>query len=207
MSSLLKAAKRERFKKSDLTELRNEGKLPAVVYGYKVENTSIAINELELVKSIREVGRNGIIDLEIEGKKQKVVLSDYQSDFLKGEIIHADFLAIDMSSELNVDVTIHLTGDAAGTKEGGIVQLILHELSVTAKPIDIPEYIEVDVSKLEVGETIPVSEIREGHKKITINHEDNESIVTVLTPRIEQEPEETDEETQEPEHVGEEKEE
>lgn len=207
MSSLLKATKREGFKKSDLTDLRSAGKLPAVVYGYKVENTSISVDEIDLVKTIREVGRNGVIDLEIEGKKQKVVLSDYQSDFLKDEIIHADFLAINMSSELDVDVTVHLTGEAAGTNEGGVVQTTLHELSVTAKPSDIPEYIEVDISKLEIGDTISVGDIRDSYK-VTINHEDDEAIASVLAPRVEEEPEEdAGEDQEEPERVGEDQEE
>ncbi|MGD7046456.1 50S ribosomal protein L25/general stress protein Ctc [Jeotgalibacillus proteolyticus] len=196
MSSVLKATKRSGFKKSDITELRNAGKLPAVVYGYKVENTSVYVDEIDLVKTIREVGRNGIIDLDIEGNKQKVVLSDYQSDFLKDEIIHADFLAVNMSSELDVDVTVHLTGEAAGTNEGGVVQTTLHELSISAKPSDIPEYIEVDISKLEIGDAVSVGDIRSNYN-VTINHEDDEAIASVLAPRVEEEPEEASEEGEE----------
>ncbi|TDL30422.1 50S ribosomal protein L25/general stress protein Ctc [Jeotgalibacillus sp. S-D1] len=205
MSSVLKATKRDGFKKSDLTELRTAGKLPAVVYGYKVENTSISVDEIDLVKTIREVGRNGIIELEIEGKKQNVVLSDYQSDFLKDEIIHADFLAVNMSSELDVDVTVNLTGEAAGTKEGGVVQTTLHELSITAKPKDIPESIEVDISNLEIGDAISVGDIRDSYK-VTINHEDDEAIASVLAPRVEEEPEESDEETESEEQADEQQE-
>lgn len=203
MSSVLKATKRDGFKKSDLTELRSAGKLPAVVYGYKVENTSISVDEIDLVKTIREVGRNGIIELEIEGKKQNVVLSDYQSDFLKDEIIHADFLSVNMSSELDVDVSVTLTGEAAGTKEGGVVQTTLHELSVTAKPNDIPETIEVDVSSLEIGDAVSVGDIRDSYQ-VTINHEDDEAIASVLAPRVEEEPEASDEEAESEDQVDEE---
>lgn len=203
MSSVLKATKRDGFKKSDLTELRSAGKLPAVVYGYKVENTSISVDEIDLVKTIREVGRNGIIELEIEGKTQNVVLSDYQSDFLKDEIIHADFLSVNMSSELDVDVSVTLTGEAAGTKEGGVVQTTLHELSVTAKPNDIPETIEVDVSSLEIGDAVSVGDIRDSYQ-VTINHEDDEAIASVLAPRVEEEPEASDEEAESEDQVDEE---
>ncbi|AJD89386.1 50S ribosomal protein L25 [Jeotgalibacillus malaysiensis] len=193
MSSVLKATKREGFKNSDLTELRNAGKLPAVVYGYKVENTAISVDEIDLVKTIREVGRNGIIELDIEGNKQKVVLSDYQSDFLKDEIIHADFLAVNMSEELTVDVAVHLVGEAAGAKEGGVVQTVLHELSISAKPNDIPESFEVDVTDLEIGESFSVEDLRSKYD-VTINHEDDETIVSVLAPRTEEEIEELEEE-------------
>ncbi|PPA68532.1 50S ribosomal protein L25/general stress protein Ctc [Jeotgalibacillus proteolyticus] len=186
MSSLLKAKKRDGFKKSDLTELRGAGKLPAVVYGYKVDNTSIFVDEIDLIKVIREVGRNGIIELDIDGNKQKVVLSDYQSDFLKDEIIHADFLAVNMASELDVEVTVNLTGEAAGTKEGGVVQTTLHELSVSAKPDDIPESIEVDISGLEIGDSVSVGDVRSAYN-VTINHEDEETIASVLAPRVEEE--------------------
>ncbi|WP_404406639.1 50S ribosomal protein L25/general stress protein Ctc [Jeotgalibacillus malaysiensis] len=193
MSSVLKATKRDSFKNSDLTELRNVGKLPAVVYGYKVENTAISVDEIDLVKTIREVGRNGIIELDIEGNKQNVVLSDYQSDFLKDEIIHADFLAVNMSEELTVDVAVHLVGEAAGAKEGGVVQTVLHELSISAKPNDIPESFEVDVTDLEIGESFSVEDLRSKYD-VTINHEDDETIVSVLAPRTEEEIEELEEE-------------
>ncbi|KIL52514.1 50S ribosomal protein L25/general stress protein Ctc [Jeotgalibacillus soli] len=192
MSSILKATTRKGFKKSDRNGLRKEGKLPAVVYGYNVNNTSIAINEMELIKTIRDVGRNGIIDLDIEGNKQKVVLSDFQSDFLKDQIVHADFLAVNLSSELEVDVSVKLIGESAGAKEGGVVQMILHTLSVSAKPNDIPDSIEVDISKLEIAESISVGDIRDQFQ-FTMNHEDDETIVTVLTPRVEEKSEENDE--------------
>ncbi|MBM7580650.1 50S ribosomal protein L25/general stress protein Ctc [Jeotgalibacillus terrae] len=193
MSSVLKATKREGFKHSDLTALRSAGKLPAVVYGYKVENTSISVDEIDLVKTIREVGRNGIIELDIEGNKQKVVLSDYQSDFLKDEIIHADFLAVNMSEELTVDVTVHVVGEAEGAREGGVVQTVLHELSISAKPNDIPESFEVDVTDLNIGESFSVEDLRSKYD-VTINHEDDETIVSVLAPRTEEEIEELEEE-------------
>ncbi|KIL53709.1 50S ribosomal protein L25 [Jeotgalibacillus alimentarius] len=193
MSSVLKATKREGFKHSDLTALRNAGKLPAVVYGYKVENTSISVDEIDLVKTIREVGRNGIIQLDIEGNKQNVVLSDYQSDFLKDEIIHADFLAVNMSEELTVDVTVNVVGEAAGAREGGVVQTVLHELSISAKPNDIPESFEVDVTDLNIGESFSVEDLRSKYD-VTINHEDDETIVSVLAPRTEEEIEELEEE-------------
>ncbi|TFE01921.1 50S ribosomal protein L25/general stress protein Ctc [Jeotgalibacillus sp. R-1-5s-1] len=189
MSAVLKATKREGFKKSDTTALRNEGKLPAVVYGYKVDNTPISVSEIDLVKTIREVGRNGIIELDIEGKKQKVVLSDYQSDFLKDEIIHADFLAVNMAAEIDVNVTVNLVGEAEGAKEGGVVQTILHELSISAKPNDIPESFEVDVTELNIGDSYTVEDLRSKYS-VTINHEDDETIVSVLAPRTEEELEE-----------------
>ena len=94
-------------------------------------------------------------------KKLNVVLNDYQSDALKGEIRHADFLAINMTEELEVDVTVQLVGESIGEKEGGVVQQPNREVTIKVKPSDIPETFDVDISELQIGETITVADIRE----------------------------------------------
>ncbi|RLQ91686.1 50S ribosomal protein L25/general stress protein Ctc [Falsibacillus albus] len=186
MTSVLNAQKRERFKKSDLRKLRSEGNFPAVVYGHKVENTPIYVESAEFIKTIREVGRNGVISLNFSGNKQNVILSEYQEDTIKNEIVHADFLAVDMSSEIDADVRVELVGEAPGVKDGGVMQQPLHEVSVTAKPNEIPESIQVDVAGLEVGDTLSIGDIK-GNYSVTINHEDDETIASILAPRQEEE--------------------
>ncbi len=194
MSNLLKAEKRETTKKSILTGLRNKGEFPAVVYGYKTDNTAVSVNESEFFKVLKEVGRNGVISIQIGKDKTNVILGDYQHDRIKNTITHADFLAIDMSSEIDADVHVHLIGDAAGSKEGGVVQQTLHQLSVTAKPVDIPESIEIDVSELNIGDSLTVADIRK-KTDAAINNEDEESIVSVQPPQVFEDPE-TDEDTE-----------
>lgn len=183
----LEAKKREKSRNSTLRKLRIEGEIPAIVYGAKARNTPIAINETEFIKTIRAAGRNGVITLLIDGSSTDVVLTDYQHDFIKNEIIHADFYAVDLSSEIDVEVQVVLTGDAAGVKDGGVLQQPTHELSITAKPNDIPPSIEVDVTNLQVNETVTVADIKSKETNYSINHDDHLVIASILPPKQEEE--------------------
>jgi large subunit ribosomal protein L25 len=187
MSTDLKANKRSNSKRSALTELRREGNIPGVVYGYKTENTPISVDAITFIKTIRESGRNGIISLEIDGNKQNVILNDYQQDHIKDEITHIDFLAVNMSEEMHANVRVELVGEAPGVKDGGVLQQPVFEVSVTAKPSEMPDYIEVDISELQVGETITIGDIRNKYS-VTINEEDDTlTIASILAPRQEEE--------------------
>ena len=136
MASLKSIIRQGKQTRSDLKQLRNSGKVPAVVYGYGTKNTSVKVDEVEFIKVIREVGRNGVIDLGVGSKTIKVMVSDYQFDPLKNQITHIDFLAINMS-ERTVEVPVHLVGEAVGAKEGGVVEQPLFDLEVTATPENI----------------------------------------------------------------------
>lgn len=189
----LQAAKREgKQTKGELNKLRNQGQIPAVVYGFGADNTAVSVDEPTFIKTIREVGRNGVIELQLDSESVKVMVSDYQMDFIKNQITHIDFLAINMKAELTVDVTVTLTGEAKGAEEGGVVQQPLFTVSVTATPDDIPETIEVDVTELNVGDSITVGDLR-GGKNYTINNEDDEAIVSVVPPTVVEETEEGEE--------------
>ena len=144
------------------------------------------ISSADLTKTIRQVGRNGVISLDVDGSKQDVVLTDYQEDSIKKEIIHVDFLAVDKSSKINVDVRLVLVGEAAGVKDGGVLQQPLHQLAVTSTPDQIPQQIEVDVTNLQVGETLTIADILY-QGTFTINHEDDEVIASILPPKQEEE--------------------
>lgn len=186
----VKTKTRETGKQSNLTELRHGGFVPAVVYGYKTDTTTIAVSEIDLLKALREVGRNGVMKLDVDGKLVNAVLSDYQMDVLKGKFMHADFLAINMSDELDVNVAVHLTGDSAGVREGGVLNQPNRELLVKVKPSDIPDSIDIDVSELAIGETLTVGDVR---AKISFNvlNEDDFTLASVGTPRSDEELETT----------------
>jgi large subunit ribosomal protein L25 len=186
MAEILEAKKRITTKRSEVNSLRKAGKVPAILYGYQVENTPIYIDGPELIKTIRSGGRHGVISLNVEGNKQNVILTDFQKDELKGDITHIDFLAVNMASEIEASVRIELLGDSAGVKDGGVLQQPIHELSVSAKPNDIPESVQVDVTSLQVGEALTVGDVRSQYP-FTINHEDSETIASVLPPRQEEE--------------------
>lgn len=186
MSTVLQAKERKDLRTSELRKIRETGNIPAVVYGRKVESKPVFVSSADLTKTIRNVGRNGVISLDIDGSTHDVVLSDYQEDFIKKEIIHVDFLAVDKSSKINVTVRLVLSGEAAGVKDGGVLQQPVHELSITSTPSEIPQQIEVDVTNLQVGETLKVSDILY-QGSFTINHEEEEVIASILPPKQEEE--------------------
>jgi large subunit ribosomal protein L25 len=190
MSETLEAKKRESFTKAALTEIRTAGSFPAVIYGKGTESEPVSVEELQFIKVIREVGRNGMISLAVDGRKQDVILQEYQQDPLKGHIVHADFLAVDKSSEITAQVRVDIEGEAVGSKEGGVIQQPLFELTVTAKVSNFPEHVTVNVSELAIGDSISVGDIRDKFDFV-IENEDEETIVSVLPP---QKLEETDEE-------------
>ena len=211
MASLKSIIRQGKQTRSDLKKLRNTGKVPAVVYGYGTKNTSVKVDEVEFIKVIREIGRNGVIDLGVGSKSIKVMVSDYQFDPLKNQITHIDFLAINMTEERTVDVPVHLVGEAAGAKEGGVVEQPLFDLQVTATPENIPEAIEVDISALEINDSYSVADIKVSGD-FTIENDPEESVVTVVPPTDEPTEEEVEamegeSATEEPEVVGEDKEE
>jgi large subunit ribosomal protein L25 len=186
MSTVLQAKERKEFRHSALKAIRETGNIPAIIYGSKVDSKPVVISSADLTKTIRQVGRNGVISLDVDGSKQDVILTDYQADSIKKEIIHVDFLAVDKSSKINVDVRLVLVGDAAGVKDGGVLQQPLHQISITSTPDNIPQQIEVDISNLQVGETVTMGDIPSAGA-FSINHEDDEVVASILPPKQEDE--------------------
>ena len=210
MASLKSIIRQGKQTRSDLEKLRNTGKVPAVVYGYGTKNTSVKVDEVEFIKVIREVGRNGVIDLGVGSKTIKVMVSDYQFDPLKNQITHIDFLAINMTEKRTVDVPVQLVGEAVGAKEGGVVEQPLFDLQITATPENIPESIEVDITDLQINDSYSVGDIKVSGD-FTIENDPEESVVTVVPPTDEPSEEEIEamegeSATEEPEVAGEDKE-
>jgi large subunit ribosomal protein L25 len=187
MSTVVKAQARG---PKENNKLRNNGYIPAVVYGFEVESQPIAVEEKDLTKTLREVGRNGVIKLEVNGRTVNVVMSDYQMNILKGQIIHADFLAINMKEELEVNVLVNAVGNSVGVSEGGLLQQPNREITITVKPSSIPESIDIDISQMAIGDTLTVADVRD-KVEYTIINDDDYTLATVSAPRVE-ETEETD---------------
>ncbi|SDC55559.1 LSU ribosomal protein L25P [Pelagirhabdus alkalitolerans] len=199
----LKAVRRNDLTKGSTKSIRDAGMVPSVVYGHNNDPITVAVNTIELLKTVRDEGRNTIISLDVEdGETVDVMLHDYQIEPLKDQLIHADFYVVDMSQEMDVNVSVHLLGEAIGSKEGGVLQQPLYEVLVRAKPREIPEEITVDVSELNVGDSIMISDLKDG-KNYEILEDENTTIVTVTAPDSEEDLEETEEdEDAEPELVG-----
>ncbi|SOC43547.1 50S ribosomal protein L25/general stress protein Ctc [Ureibacillus acetophenoni] len=177
--STLVAQERKDLTKSSLKKMRSEGEIPAVVYGRKVNTKSIFIKRADLNRVIKEVGRNGIISLNIDGNSKNVILRDYQNKALTGDVIHVDFLQVDENTEIDTKVSVILKGTSVGEKAGGVINQALHELNITAKANDLPDSIEIDITNFEIGHTVRVADLKEQHTNFKINHEDEEAVVTV----------------------------
>ncbi|NEU32544.1 50S ribosomal protein L25/general stress protein Ctc [bacterium LRH843] len=196
--AVLQANSRPNLKKSVTKKIRKEGNVPAVLYGEKLESQSVSVNGIDFLKTVRDVGRNGLISLEVDGKKHKVMVYDLQIDPLKNEYTHIDFFEVNMSTEIDANVHIRLVGESPGEKEGGIVSQLLHEVGVRCLPSDIPEEIEVNISNLAIGDSIQVADLRSS-VSVELTSEDEETIVTVQAPAASIEPEqlpETEEATE-----------
>jgi large subunit ribosomal protein L25 len=192
MSTMLKANSRGDLKGSTLRKLRNQGSVPAVVYGKDLPSKSVSIDEIEFLKTLKVAGKNGIISLTTDGETYDVITHDIQKEKLKGNIIHIDFYKVDMSAKMDANVAIHLVGDAMGVKDGGIIQQTLYEVSVRSLPADIPESIEIDISDMRIGDSLQVRDLP-NFDKYEINNEPEEGIMTILPPALMNEPDEQQE--------------
>lgn len=202
MAINLNGQARTDLRKSALRQLRNDGGIPGVVYGTNTNGEPISVESIEMTKLIRDNGRNGIFSLNIGNKNHQVMITDIQRDSLKGDILHIDFFEIDMNSEIDTEVPIRLVGDSPAIKEGGVVSQLVHQLSIRCLPSDIPEIVEIDISELNIGQSIQVGEIK-GVPKVTITNDPEETIVTVLIAAAEEEPGQGQEDAEEAEHVEE----
>lgn len=181
MTSQLAVEERDASKKSITRGLRKNGKIPAVLYGKTVENQPVTANEKDVIHILQEVGRNGVIQLNLNGKTFSVMTHDIQFDPIKREYVHLDFLEVDMSSKLDVEVPIHLTGEAIGIKQGAITQHHLNELTIRALPSDIPPAIELDVSEMDVGDVLKVKDVKKGSSHEILN-DDDDVVVSIVPP-------------------------
>jgi large subunit ribosomal protein L25 len=158
----LKAATRARTGSGRLNQMRREGWLPSVIYGLGSENKNLKVdakyfNEL-LAHSSSD---NIIINLEIEGEGTSMAfLQAIQHDPLSGTPVHADFLAIDDKTEITAHIPAHIKGDAPGVKAGGVIEQYVHAIEIVCLPDDLPETLEIDVSGLELGDSLHAGEIK-----------------------------------------------
>ena len=142
-----------------------------------------------------------IVDLEIAGTKKPVpaMIREMQRSAVKGTILHVDFLAINVNKPVHATLALRLVNDPEGVKAGGNLTVNLHEISVEAKPADLPEALEVDVAALQIGDSIHVSDIA-APSGVTILDDAEAIVASVQAPRVEVE--EAEEEAAEPELIG-----
>ncbi|MFB4214123.1 50S ribosomal protein L25/general stress protein Ctc [Shouchella sp. JSM 1781072] len=191
--TVLQARDRKDLTGQETRKIRLDGFVPGVLYGKKIQSQAVSVESVAFLKTMREVGQNGLFNLELEsGKKHNVMVQEVQIDPLKNHYTHIDFFEVDMNEERDANVPVHLEGEAPGASEGGIVNHLLYEITVHCLPADIPESITVDISNLNIGDSLSVEEIR-SNVSVQIVNEDDEAVVTVQAPTVNEDPEATEE--------------
>jgi large subunit ribosomal protein L25 len=203
----LKAQPRTDFGSRESHRLRRSGLVPGVVYGGGSEARPFQVNEREVRNVLVHGG--ALIDLDIEGAGAvPVVIKEEQRDPVRGDLVHLDLQEVKLDEEIQADVTIELLGieEAPGVKEGGVLEHVTHQVTISALPTEIPESIPVDVSGMDIGDTMQLSAVvaPEGVEFFLGEDQDPDeiTIATLNPPRVEEEPEPELEE--EAELVGEE---
>lgn len=157
----LNAGRRERLGSRYSRRYRDQGKLPAVVYGHGSPPLPVVVDAKEAITHIRKGEKVFTLAIEGENSSQTVLLKDLGYDYLGNNIIHADFARVDLNERVHVRVQVHLIGDAKGLKTAG--NILMHpttQVDIECRVADIPDHVEVDISELDVGHAITASEIK-----------------------------------------------
>jgi large subunit ribosomal protein L25 len=170
---------RENVGKRDAKELRYQGLVPAVLYGGATQ-THFAVSVADL-KPVVYTPVVHFIDVEVAGKKTQAIIKDIQFHPLTDEIIHVDFLALDATKQVTIEIPVRLTGTSPGVKTGGKLVQKLRKLRIKALPKDHIDNIDVSIETLEVGKSVRVSDLK--LEKLIITNSIEDTIVSVTTSR------------------------
>jgi large subunit ribosomal protein L25 len=155
------AEERARTGSGVLKQMRREGYIPSVVYGGGSDNKNVKVH----AKTFRDMLNNAasdsiLVTLDLgDSNSQLAFLQDVQQNAITGEILHVDFLAVNQDTSINAALPLELTGEPEGVKAGGLLEQMLHSLDISCLPKDLPEGITADVSALEIGDALHISEV------------------------------------------------
>ena len=186
--------------------LRRDGYLPAVIYGPGKETVALSVSVYDMEQVIKKTKTLQVfVNLAIEGQGiRTAMLKELQRHPVSGNFIHADFYEVAMDRKINVMIPIVTVGQSKGVELGGMLQVIRHEVEAFCIPSNIPEVIEIDISDLDIGESVHIEDI-ELEGDVELVHDVNFTILTVLSTRqAEEEPEEGEEAEGEAEESAEE---
>ena len=192
MEANLKATLRESIGSGESRRLRNDGLLPAVVYGLGMEPVSIALSAREFTNALKtEAGSNVILNLEVGKNKYTTLAREIQRHPYKNEFLHIDLIQIDLTQKVEANVQINFLGTPLGVKdEGGLVQTINSTITVSTLPSSIPSSLDLDISELNVGENATVLDVKLPEGVELASEDDDSILVTITLPRAAVEEEE-----------------
>lgn len=201
----ISAIKRTETGTSASKKARREGKVPAAIYGKEVDTVSVLLNQKELEDTLRQVGANGVFEVDVEGESYQVFVKEQKRAAIKPILFHVDLLAFTKGQKVTMTIPVYITGEEE-INEGYVSQSI-SELEVEVAPAEAPSEYTVDVSKLTIGDSVVASDIKLGADTTLITEADS-TVVSISAPdAYEEETTETTDEMPEPEVIGDKKEE
>jgi len=186
----LSATPRTRAGKGVARSLRREGRIPAVIYGRGRDPEAIDIETLSLTRLLAQISAaTTIVDVTVEGRTPvKALIREIQRNPVRpADIIHLDLYEVHADQKVTIEVPVKLIGIPDGVKNfGGVLDQIMHEMSIRVLPANIPEHIDVDVSALAIGQSIHISDLQQGGGTYEIMSDARQTICTVVAPRAEE---------------------
>jgi len=179
----LKANTRKATGNCPAKRLRKEGRIPAILYGNKTENILLSLNAKEFQTAFnKSAGSQAFFNLILEeGSKKAVMLKELQRHSVSSAYLHADLYEIDMNRKIKTTIPVKTKGEAKGVEDGGILQIIRREIEIFCLPSEIPETVELDISRLDIGDSIHIDEVDLG-ANIEIPFEQRFTVLTVSSP-------------------------
>jgi len=182
METKLTAVRRSDAGKGVARKLRAAGKIPAVLYGQGLDTTPLTVEARELTQLLHgSAGSNVLVDLMVDGEEHLAIPREIQRDHIHSRFVHVDFLAVSRTEMITVNVPVHETGEAAGVKEGGVVEHHLREVQIECLPQNVPDQITIDISHVELGDMVHVSDLV-APKGVTILTTLEDAVLSVVTP-------------------------
>ena len=182
----LEVFKRESLGKQANKKYRKDGFVPAVIYGKNKENLNILIDPIKLKKLLKnEAGENTIIEMKLDKSdlKKNVLLKDAHLDTLTSDPLHLDFYEITDGVDVKVSCPLLFEGKPEGVKNGGVIQTLSNEIKIKCLPTNIPNVIEINISDLNIGDTLRVKDIKP-MDGIEILSNPESTIISILAPRL-----------------------
>ena len=180
--TLTAAAPRETGKKA-VKSTRNEGRVPCVLYGPSTEPVHFSVPTLDL-RPLIHTSETYRVGVSLDGEDHEAILKSVDFHPITDQPIHVDFLALTKGQKLTLTIPIHLDGTSPGVKAGGQLAQPLHDLQISSLPKDIPGHVSIDISMLEVGDSLHVGDLELGDS-IEVLTDPARTIVTITAPRVE----------------------
>ena len=187
---VVNAATRTEKRKGPVGRMRRTGRIPAVIYGQE-RHLVVSVDAHEFTNTFKTINESTIITLQTDDGPVDVLVKTYDEDLMTGKIQHIDFYEIAVGKVLRTHIPIHLEGNSKGVREGGILDVLLHELEIECLPKDIPSDAKIEISGLEIGQSVHVSDIVLPEAvKVLVAPEQVVALVAAPREEVEETPEE-----------------